>query len=213
MATPNERADQRLETAIPADAQLILASQSPRRRELLTQMGLRYGLMPADIDESVLANESAADYVARLALAKAQTAWAHYAQLGTGVDLPCLGADTSVVLGDQILGKPRDKADAVSMLCSLSEQTHQVYTGVACVQGSQQAVEVVCTDVSFSAITQQQALAYWQTGEPQDKAGAYGIQGLAAVFVRRISGSYSGVVGLPVHETAKLLAQFSVRTL
>lgn len=195
--------------AIPANSQLILASQSPRRRELLTQMGLHYGLMPADIDESVLAGESPDQYVSRLALAKANKAW----QLTAELSLPCLGADTSVVLGSKILGKPRDKADAIAMLTALSEQTHHVYTGIACVQGQQQQTAVVCTEVSFGPISPQQAEAYWQTGEPQDKAGAYGIQGLAAVFVRKISGSYSAVVGLPVHETAKLLSQFAVRVL
>lgn len=194
---------------IPSNAQLVLASQSPRRRELLDQMGLRYGVLPADIDESVKPHESAADYVARLALEKAQASWQKVAAL----DLPCLGADTSVVLGSKILGKPANKAEGIAMLLSLSEQTHQVYTAVACVKADQQAVVTVCTDVTFSQISPQQAEAYWQTGEPQDKAGAYGIQGLAAVFVRRISGSYSAVVGLPVHETANLLAQFAVRAL
>lgn len=194
---------------LPVGAQLILASQSPRRRELLDQIGLRYGVLPADIDETILANEQAGDYVSRLALQKAQAVWQHTAEH----KLPCLGADTSVVLGSEILGKPDDKAHAIAMLLSLSGQTHQVYTAIACVQGSQCVVDTVCTDVEFCRISEQQAADYWATGEPQDKAGAYGIQGFAGVFVRRISGSYSAVVGLPLHETANLLGQFAVRAL
>lgn len=194
---------------LPADARLILASQSPRRRELLDQMGLRYGVLPADIDETILANESATDYVSRLAEEKARAVWLQTA----AHNLPCLGADTSVVLGSEILGKPENKEHAIAMLLSLSGQTHQVYTAIACVQADHCVVDTVCTDVSFCKITARQAADYWASGEPQDKAGAYGIQGLAAVFVRRISGSYSAVVGLPVHETAKLLAQFSVSVL
>nr|WP_210396751.1 Maf family protein [Motiliproteus sediminis] len=183
---------------------MLLASQSPRRRELLAQIGVPLDCVQVDVDESPLAGESPAAYVARLALAKARAGW----QLaGRG---PVLGSDTTVVCDRQILGKPMDEADCVATLMRLSGRTHQVLTAVALVDDERDAVEVVETEVAFRPLSEDECRRYWATGEPQDKAGSYGIQGLGAVFVAAINGSYSSVVGLPLQETATLLSQFGV---
>lgn len=182
------------------DAQIILASSSPRRRELLEQIQIRYRVCPVDIDETPLPDEAPLDYVVRLAAEKSAAGVARY-----GAELPILAADTTVVLGDVIMGKPRDEEDALAMLRCLSGATHQVYTAVS-LRGQQHHEAVSITDVTFRKLTDAQILAYWQTGEPHDKAGAYAIQGQGSVFVAAINGSFSGVVGLPIFETAQLLA-------
>jgi len=189
---------------------LFLASGSPRRRELLTQIGVPFQVVSASIDETPLPDECPAAYVERLARAKARAGREHL--LGASVSAPfcVLGADTAVVLDDQILGKPVDEADALSMLMALSGREHEVLTAIAILAAERCETRVVRSRVSFRTISQQEAARYWASGEPQDKAGGYAIQGLAAVFVAGLNGSYSGVVGLPVCETAELLGQFGI---
>ncbi|HET8883169.1 MAG TPA: nucleoside triphosphate pyrophosphatase [Solimonas sp.] len=188
--------------------QLLLASQSPRRAELLRQIGVRFVVAPADIVERVAPGEAATDYARRIALEKARAGWRRSAQT-----LPVLGADTDVVLDGRILGKPRDRADALAMLAALSGREHEVCSAVAIVHDACEAVALSVTQVRFGAISPAQAAAYWASGEPADKAGAYGIQGLGALFVSEMRGSYSGVVGLPLFETAALLKQFGIEPL
>ncbi|WP_416199441.1 MAG: dTTP/UTP pyrophosphatase [Pseudomonas helleri] len=189
---------------------LFLASGSPRRRELLTQIGVPFQVVSASIDETPLPDECPAAYVERLARAKARAGHEHL--FGSLVSAPfcVLGADTAVVLDDQILGKPVDEADALSMLMALSGREHEVLTAIAILAAERCETRVVRSWVSFRTISQQEAAQYWASGEPQDKAGGYAIQGLAAVFVAGLNGSYSGVVGLPVCETAELLGQFGI---
>lgn len=179
---------------------IYLASQSPRRRELLTQIGIEYELLSNDIDETPLDNEQASDYVQRLAIEKARAG-----QTLATKNKPVLGADTIVVVDKTLLGKPRDKQEAIAMLLSLSNRTHQVMTAIAFVQGDTVVSEVVMTQVTFRAINEQEALNYWLSGEPNDKAGGYGIQGLGAQFVEKIDGCYFAVVGLPLMKTQQLL--------
>lgn len=186
---------------------LYLASGSPRRRELLEQIGVPFSILPTSIDETPLPNEPAAAYVRRLACAKAQVGLASLAAPGATV---VLGADTSVVLGGRILGKPQDRADALAMLTALSGQTHEVLTAVALANSLRCEVRVVSSQVSFRTLSAAEIEAYWASGEPQDKAGSYAIQGLGAVFVRDLCGSFSAVVGLPLCETAALLADFGI---
>ncbi|CDF85907.1 Maf-like protein [Pseudomonas knackmussii B13] len=187
--------------------QLYLASSSPRRRELLTQIGLSFNLVSGNVDETPLPDEAPAAYVERLARCKAQ---AGLTMLALRPDVCVLGADTAVVLDGRILGKPKDREDALAMLQALSGREHQVLTAVAVVDRDRCEVRVVSSDVSFRAISEAEAEAYWDTGEPHDKAGGYAIQGLAAIFVKRVEGSYSAVVGLPLCETAELLADFAI---
>lgn len=186
-------------------AQLILASASPRRKELLGQIGIDLIVQPVDLDETPRNGESPLDYVARLALEKAQAGFR-----AGGADLPALGSDTAVILDGEILGKPLDEEDAVRTLLRLSGRRHQVMTGVAVAKGEHCRVEVVTTEVTFAPITERLARTYWATGEPADKAGSYGIQGLGAVFVESINGSYSAVVGLPLAQTAAILKEFNI---
>ncbi|MBV8046007.1 MAG: septum formation inhibitor Maf [Paludibacterium sp.] len=186
---------------------LYLASGSPRRRELLTQLGLHFERIHADIDESVLPGEAARAYAERLARAKADAGWAVVERSG----LPqraLLAADTTVVQDGEIFGKPADAADARRMLLAFSGRTHQVITAVAVRRGDQVALTTSVTDVTFRALGEDDIQRYLDSGEAADKAGAYGIQGLAAVFVEHIAGSFTGVVGLPLFETAALLSQF-----
>lgn len=182
----------------------ILASGSPRRQQLLAQIGVRFESVCADIDESLLAGESPAQYVSRLALQKARTVAAAEG------DALVLGCDTTIVCDQQIMGKPLDEQDAVSMLLQLSGRQHQVLTAVALVQREQHRSLLVSTEVTFKPLSRAECQRYWASGEPQDKAGSYGIQGLGAVFVERIEGSYSAVVGLPLQQTAELLQQQGV---
>ena len=186
---------------------LYLASGSPRRRELLGQIGVPFTTLHTVIDETPLANEAAAAYVQRLACAKAQAGLASLAVPGTAV---VLGADTSVVLDGRILGKPESRAEALSMLAALSGQTHEVLTAVALANSQRCEVRVVSSQVSFRPLSAAEIEAYWASGEPQDKAGSYAIQGLGAVFVADLHGSFSAVVGLPLCETAALLADFGI---
>jgi septum formation protein len=190
-------------------AKLILASQSPRRRELLATVGVDFTALATDIDESVLPGETPNNYVDRLALAKAQ---AGLALLDQQADCWVLGSDTSVVIDGQILGKPTSKENFQTMMRLLSGRTHQVLTGIALVTDKDCYQTLVTTDVTFMVLSEPQILAYWLSAEPLDKAGGYGIQGLGGVFVSQIAGSYSAVVGLPLHETALLLskARFSL---
>lgn len=178
---------------------LILASASPRRRELLTQAGLVFDVEPADIDESRRPDEAASTYVQRLALEKAEAIHARFPKATV------LGADTTVVLDNEIFNKPADTADAARMLRLLSGRTHQVYTGVAVVTPAAQRVHVETTHVTFSEIDPADLARYLASGEPLGKAGAYGIQGFAARWIPRIEGDYSNVVGLPIAATMRLL--------
>lgn len=188
---------------------IYLASASPRRRELLGQLGIQCQVMPADIDESVLPGEAAADYVLRLARAKARV----IAGQPRAPEAPVLAADTAVVMGDLVLGKPASLADARVMLGRLSGQTHVVFTAVAVAADGREESALNRSQVSFRAIAPAEIDAYWATGEPADKAGAYAIQGLGAVFVEDLRGSYSGVMGLPLFETAELLGRFGIHVL
>ncbi|WP_410951382.1 Maf family protein [Pseudomonas sp. S1(2024)] len=184
---------------------LYLASGSPRRRELLTQIGVPFSVVSAPIDETPLPDESAPAYVERLARAKAAAGLACLE--GPAV---VLGADTAVVLDGRILGKPENREDALAMLAGLSGREHQVLTAVALSDGQRVHSLCVTSKVRFRAISAEEAQRYWASGEPADKAGGYAIQGLGAVFVTGLSGSYSAVVGLPLSETAELLGQFGI---
>ncbi len=188
-------------------ATLYLASGSPRRRELLTQIGVPFLSQIVPIDENPLPDELPVAYVERLARAKAQ---AGLAALSQPEDAVVLGADTAVVLDGRILGKPADAAEAQATLMALSGRTHQVLTAVALASPVRVAVRVVSSQVSFRPLRAEEITAYWASGEPQDKAGSYAIQGLAAVFVSQLQGSYSAVVGLPLCETAELLEEFAI---
>ncbi|MET4000154.1 Maf family protein [Marinobacterium sp. MBR-109] len=184
---------------------LILASASPRRRELLEQIGVHFHCRPVDICEDPLPKEPAHEYVTRLAKDKALAGLAQ-----AGGDAVVLGADTTVAIDDHILAKPGDEHEAIAMLMQLSARRHQVLTAVAL--AAEGRVEVCCvgTDVEFIELDEARCRQYWRTGEPCDKAGAYGIQGLGAVFVKNINGSYSAVVGLPLMETAAMLQRFDI---
>ena len=188
---------------------LYLASQSPRRRELLRQIGVRHAVISATIPEQPAAGETALDYVQRLACEKAAAGYAQLLKQQSPI-APVLGADTLGLLDGVILEKPRDQAHAQQMLRQLSGRTHQVITAVALHSDAQQALRVSITDVTFRALSDAEIAAYWETGEPQDKAGSYAIQGLGAVFVNEIRGSYSAVVGLPIEATCELLKEFGI---
>ena len=189
---------------------LYLASGSPRRRELLTQIGVPFTPVSAAIDETPLAAEPAIAYVERLAREKAAAGLAVLRGAGVSGPLAVLGADTAVVLDGQILGKPLHRADALAMLAALSGREHQVLTAVALTDGERCLSVNVSSLVSLRTISPREAEAYWASGEPQDKAGSYAIQGLAAIFVKGLQGSYSAVVGLPLSETAELLDHFAI---
>ena len=178
---------------------VVLASASPRRRELLAQIGVGCEVMPADVDETRLPGEAPADYVARVARAKAD------AVAGRVGDAIVIAADTAVVLDDDVVGKPADPADARAMLARLSARTHTVFSAVVARRGSRTLVRVVPTEVTMRALDADEIAAYAASDEPYDKAGAYAIQGHAAAFVSRIEGSYSGTVGLPLCETLDLI--------
>jgi septum formation protein len=183
---------------------ICLASVSPRRRELLAQIGVPHLVVAAHVDESLLAEESPADYVARLARLKAATVRQR------GQALPVLAADTTVVVEGTVFGKPANRAEGLAMLAALAGRTHQVLTAVALASARGVALRVSASQVAFRDITPEEARAYWETGEPRDKAGGYAIQGYGAVFVAALSGSYSGVMGLPLFETAALLREAGV---
>jgi septum formation protein len=184
------------------EAELILASASPRRAELLAQVGVRFTVQPADIDESPAESESAEDYVRRMAREKAE-AVVHNGETA----LPVLAADTSVVVNGEILGKPGDRDEARRMLGRLSDRCHEVLTAVCLMWQGRQYESLSRSEVCFGPLDDGQISQYLATGEADDKAGAYGIQGHAAAFVRSMSGSYSGIVGLPLYETVNLLRE------
>lgn len=188
---------------------LCLASESPRRAELLRQLGVRFEVQPADIDETVAANEAVEAYVIRMAEQKSRKRWQLNRQTEFA-DLPVLAADTSVILDNQIMGKPRDREHAVEILTALSGNTHEVLTAVSLQYGEQRATRISRSRVTFSILSQDDILQYWNTGEPADKAGAYAIQGKAAVFIESLEGSYSGVMGLPLYELGQLLDELDI---
>ena len=183
---------------------IYLASGSPRRQELLTQLGVVFEKIVPGIEEQRRSGESAQQYVTRLAREKAQAGvkMIHH-------DLPVLGADTIVILNGEVLEKPRDAAHAAEMLGKLSGETHQVMTAVALADGRNTLDALVVTDVTFRVLSEHDIAGYVASGEPLDKAGAYGIQGLGGCFVRKINGSYHAVVGLPLVETYELLSNFN----
>ena len=194
---------------------MYLASQSPRRRELLTQIGVEFSVLSVDVEEQQQVGELAPDYVSRLARDKAQAGVAALSKsnatqvnMNTAADNVVLGADTIVVFAGQVLEKPVDEADSIRMLSLLSGHEHEVMTAVALADSTRCWVEVVTTQVQFRAISPPEMHDYWRTGEPSDKAGSYAIQGLAGKFVSHMSGSYSAVVGLPLMQTEQLIQAF-----
>ena len=186
---------------------LYLASQSPRRRELLGRLGLPFGIIDLDVPEHRQPGEPAEDYVRRVAREKAGAGLLKV--MGNPVAV-VLGSDTEVVLDDEVFGKPRDAEDAAAMLRKLSGRTHQVISAVSLVSPAREAQTVSVSEVSFAALSEAQIAAYIGGDQWQGKAGAYAIQGFAETFITKLSGSYSGVMGLPVHETAMLLRQFGL---
>lgn len=182
--------------------QIVLASASPRRKELLMQIGIRCLVQVSDIDETPHEGEESEDFVKRMALEKAQAV--------THDSLPVLAADTVVVKDGLIMGKPRNQNDAVEMLQRLQGGQHEVLTAVAVSWQGSARCELNQNKVWFKSLSLEQSEAYWRTGEPQDKAGGYAIQGLGATFIERLEGSYSGVMGLPLFETARLLEQVGI---
>ena len=189
---------------------VYLASGSPRRRELLQQIGISFRVVAAAVDESALPGEAPTAYVTRLAAAKADAGWTARPELGHGPEpdpIPVLAADTAVILDGKILGKPVDREDGENMLRQLSGRTHEVLTAVALRTADGLHSRISRSEVIFRRIAAAEAQAYWETGEPCDKAGAYAIQGRAAIFIADLRGSYSGVMGLPLFETAELLGQ------
>lgn len=187
--------------------ELYLASASPRRRMLLRQLGVDFEQVTPALDETPLPDEAPALYVCRLALAKAR---AGRALPQVRRDIPVLGADTTVVLDEQMLGKPSDRDEGLAMLARLSGREHQVLSGVALVCDDREQVRLQTSRVVFRELDAEECAAYWATGEPVDKAGAYGIQGFGAGFVRELHGSHSGVMGLPLFETIELLREFGI---
>ncbi|GAC1306726.1 MAG: Maf family protein [Steroidobacteraceae bacterium] len=186
---------------------VYLASSSPRRRELLTQIDVAFVVLGVAVDESADAAETPSAYVTRVAAQKARAGWRHRP---TGRPAPVLAADTAVVLDHEILGKPRDAQDARRMLLRLSGRTHAVLTAVAVANEQGVVARLSSSEVTFRSISVAEADAYWATGEPRDKAGGYAIQGAAAVFIENLHGSYSGVMGLPLFETAQLLTELGM---
>ena len=197
---------------------IYLASRSPRRRELLQQLGVRFEPLlfregtrqDADTDEAVLPGELPDDYVRRVTMLKAQAAWQRVLMRRGLQRKPVLAADTTVALGTEIFGKPADRADAERMLSALAGTQHRVLTAVAIQMESRVELAVSESLVTFEPLSAERIASYVATGEPFDKAGAYAIQGRAAAFVERLEGSYSGVMGLPLYETANLLRLFGL---
>jgi septum formation protein len=194
---------------MPAVDFIYLASASPRRRQLLRQLGLRFESVAAEVDETLEVGETAEDYVLRLARRKAETA---AGRLGDP-RAPVLAADTAVVVEGAILGKPGDRTEALGMLARLSGRRHQVLSAVALWAAGKVYTAVSASSVTFRKVSVPEAEAYWRSGEPLDKAGGYAIQGRGALFIERLEGSYSGVMGLPLYETAQLLQQAGVHLL
>lgn len=191
---------------------IYLASRSPRRAELLQQLGIVFEILPSDIDESVTIGESPAAYVTRLAREKAEACLLSLQKSGA-VLFPILAADTTVSIDGIILGKPEHDEDAYAMLARMSGRRHEVHTGIAVATESGVEVALSTTYVEMGDLSDADIRAYIATGEPRDKAGAYGIQGLAGMFIRHIEGSYSGVMGLPIYETGRLLRNAGIHVL
>lgn len=199
---------------------IYLASRSPRRRELLAQIGVGFELLLlredpariADVDETPLPGENPRDYALRISHAKAESGWLRVQQRRLP-HLPVLAADTVVALSERIMGKPANREEAMEMLTALSGRKHEVLTAVAMANGGRIEQKLSVSTVQFGMLTDQAVRRYAMTGEPLDKAGAYAIQGQAAIFIEKIEGSYSGVMGLPLYETAELLAQFGIEVL
>lgn len=184
--------------------EIILASQSPRRKQLLEQIGICPLCLPVDIDESKSDSESPQEYCFRLALEKAKAGWQQSKQ-----QIPVIGSDTIVVFQGITLGKPKDKDDAKSMLQMLSNNTHQVMTAVSIVSENKHKTVVSVSHVEFRKLEIEEINNYIESTEPMDKAGSYAVQGMAAVWIKNISGSYSGIMGLPLYETAQLIREFA----
>ncbi len=187
--------------------QIILASASPRRSELLNQIGISHLIKAVDIDETPWPHESPLAYVERVAAEKALACRTLITE-----DMPVLAADTSVVCEGQIMGKPADMQHAIAMLERLSGRSHQVYSAVS-LRGRRHHQAICVSEVKFRTLSRAEITAYWHTGEPRDKAGAYAIQGLAGIFIESITGSFSGVMGLPLFETAQLLAKEGIKVI
>ena len=188
---------------------LFLASQSPRRRQLLAQIGVAFTPIDVAVAEQRAPHEAAVDYVHRVALDKARAGLAHPGPRAAGASALVLGADTEVVLDEEVFGKPADAVSAAAMLRRLSGRTHQVLSVVWCTDGQRERSAASRSEVRFAALDERSIAAYLDSGEWQGKAGGYAIQGRAAAFVAHLSGSYSGVMGLPLYETAGLLGQFA----
>ena len=189
---------------------LYLASRSPRRMELLKQLGVEFEIVTIEVDEQPQPAEHPEKYVTRMAASKSAAA---LQKLGKESSIPVLAADTTVVFGDRIIGKPGSQQEAEQILISLANHRHRVLTAISITRGQTTRTKLSQTVVQFGDISERQAELYWQTGEPADKAGGYAIQGIGAIFVERIEGSYSAVVGLPLRETAELLSQFDIHCL
>jgi septum formation protein len=197
--------------------QLYLASRSPRRRILIEQLGVHYKTLDVDVDERPHEGENPSDYVARLAMEKAKNGWD---QVGNG-KIPVVGADTCIVFNDQIIGKVDSREQSRALLKQFSANSHQVLTGIAMIgeklEGNRpalkQRVRVNNSNVTFRALTEEECERYWETGEPVGKAGGYAIQGIAAAFIEKIEGSYSGVMGLPLCELSELMSEFGIKWL
>ena len=185
---------------------VLLASSSPRRVSLLQQIGLMFETMSPDVDESLAAGEMPMAYVERLSKSKAAAGLTHRPSYVV------IAADTVVTLGDEVIGKPMDRADGIEMLMRLSGTTHRVLTGVTVASAADSRTQVVASDVSFRAVSEDEAYAYWLTQEPADKAGGYGLQGIGSIFVEKIHGSPSAVIGLPMLETELMLKHFGIDT-
>jgi len=197
------------------DLQLYLASQSPRRRLLIEQLGLKYRTIDVEIDEQQRESEEPKAFVARLALEKARAGWQQVARQR----IPVVSADTCIVINHRIIGKPADKQDGIALLQQYSGTTHSVLTGLAVVgpendsagAATVERVRVSTSFVTFRILTDKEIEQYWQTGEPLGKAGGYAIQGIAAAFIEKLEGSYSGVMGLPLCELAELMPAFGIQ--
>ena len=189
---------------------IILASASARRQELLAQIGISFTVRSQDIDESIGSAELAEDYVMRMAMEKAMSALRQLAGSQGGDDTLVLAADTSVVCDADVLGKPSSESDALEMLLRLSGREHRVLSAVMLATKNKQAAQLSESRVTFREISLAEARRYYASGEPEGKAGSYAIQGYGAVFVKQLHGSYSGVMGLPLFETAQLLTEFGV---
>ena len=195
-----------------ADRKIYLASRSPRRSELLQQIGVEFEVLAPDVNESPLPREAPTDYVRRITRIKAEVGWMQVVERKLP-RRPLLAADTAVTLGRRIFGKPADRSEAVEMLKMLSGARHRVHTAVAVVLDGRLELALSTTAVRFRELSEREIRHYVAGGEPLDKAGAYAIQGRAAAFIAGIEGSYSGVMGLPLYETALLLAQFGLEVL